>query len=224
MTVLRQFGLAPLDERGWLAAQPPDFRDWAARAGRWRRYRARQVLYDAGEPADGVYGLAEGALEITLPLVADEPVTIHRAEPGFWIGEAALLAEEERLVSLSAAVASRVFHLPGAAVREAVARQPRYWQAFYHLSYLNSSLAITLLAEALALSPRARLARIILRQAAGDGRVEASQQELARLIGMTRSTLQRSVTELAEAGAIATGYRGLTVIDHAVLDRVAHDR
>jgi CRP/FNR family transcriptional regulator, cyclic AMP receptor protein len=92
MTDLRQWppqsdgpavDLAPLDERGWLAAQPNDFRDWIARAGRWRKYAAGHVLYDAGEPADALYGLCEGALNITLPLVGDEPVTIHRAEPGF---------------------------------------------------------------------------------------------------------------------------------------------
>jgi CRP/FNR family transcriptional regulator, cyclic AMP receptor protein len=63
-----------------------------------------------------------------------------------------------------------------------------------------------LLAEALALSPRARLARTLLRLSE-DGAVHASQQDLARLIGMTRSTLQRSLGELVEAGAIETRYR-----------------
>jgi CRP-like cAMP-binding protein len=212
---------APLAERGWLAEQPADFRDWVARSGRWRRYDAGQVLYDAGEPPDGLYGLAEGALEITLPLVGDEPVTIHRAEPGFWIGDAALLANGARLVSVGAAAPSRVFRIPAAAVREVVVRRPEYWHAFYTLSYINVATAITLLAEALSLSPRARLARTILRLSDADGAVQASQHDLARLIGMTRSTLQRSLAELAEAGAIATGYRSLTVRDRVALEHAA---
>ena len=72
--------LAPLDGVGWLAQQPPAFRDWAAATGRWRRYREGQVLYDAGDPSDGLYGLADGSLDVTFPLVAEEPVTLHRAE------------------------------------------------------------------------------------------------------------------------------------------------
>ena len=54
--------LAPLDAVGWLAQQPPAFRDWAATVGNWRRYQRGRVLYDAGDPCDGLYGLAEGAL------------------------------------------------------------------------------------------------------------------------------------------------------------------
>jgi CRP-like cAMP-binding protein len=221
--VRRPVDLSPLTERGWLAEQPADFQEWVGRSGRWRTYDARQVLYDAGDPPDALYGLAEGALEITLPLVGDEPVTIHRAEPGFWIGDAALLANGPRLVSIGAAAASRVFRVPAAAVREAVVRRPDYWHAFYHLSYINAGTAVTLLAEALALSPRARLARTILRLSEAGGAVQASQADLARLIGMTRSTLQRSLTELAEAGAIETGYRTLAVRDRTALERAARD-
>ena len=58
---------------GWLAQQPPAFRDWVAVAGRWRRYQRDQVPYDAGDPSEGLYGLADGALDITL---AEEPSAI----------------------------------------------------------------------------------------------------------------------------------------------------
>lgn len=59
--------LAPLDAVGWLAQQPPEFRGWAAAVGRWRRYVRGQVLYVAGDPSDGLYGLADGAFDITFP-------------------------------------------------------------------------------------------------------------------------------------------------------------
>jgi CRP/FNR family transcriptional regulator, cyclic AMP receptor protein len=59
-----------------------------ARLGRWREFKAGELLYLAGDEADCMVGLAEGILEITFPLVGDEPVVIHRAEPGFWTGEA----------------------------------------------------------------------------------------------------------------------------------------
>jgi CRP-like cAMP-binding protein len=101
--------LDPLDRVGWLAAQPAEFRAWAGEAGRWRQYQAGEIIYLPGDEADGMYGLGAGALEVSFPLQGEEVVTIHRAEPGFWIGEAALMAGATRLVSLSAALESRVF-------------------------------------------------------------------------------------------------------------------
>jgi CRP/FNR family cyclic AMP-dependent transcriptional regulator len=212
--------LSPLTERGWLAAQPPAFVDWMALNGRWRSYRAGQTIYAAGEDPDALYGLGEGALEIAVP-IGDDTVTIHRAEPGFWIGDSALLAETTRLVSIEAAVDARLFRVPAAAVRALVDERPEYWRCFYGLSHINLTLAVTQLAEALALSPPSRVARMILRLADGEGRVPARQEDLARLIGMTRSSLQRTLQALADEGTVARGYRSLTVLDRDRLERIA---
>ena len=210
--------LAPLDAVGWLAQQPPAFRDWAATVGNWRRYQRGRVLYDAGDPCDGLYGLAEGALDITFPLVAEEPVTLHRAEIGFWIGESGLLAHELRAVSIHAAAPSRVFFISGAAVRAMLAERPEHWRSFYLLSHANAVTAVNLLAEVLALSVSARVARRLLRLAGPDGVVSATQDDLAKLVGVARATLQRAFEELAKAGAIETGYRSVTIVDRAVLE------
>ncbi len=109
--------LEPLDRVGWLAAQPESFRDWVSRVARWRDVEAGEFLFQAGDPSDGLFGLASGSLEITFPLVAEEPVVIYRAEVGFWIGDNAELADEPRLVSVMAAVRSRVLHVSSAAIR-----------------------------------------------------------------------------------------------------------
>lgn len=213
----------PLNRRGWLAIQPAEFRAWMADNGRWHQYAAGQVLYDADDEPDAVYGLGEGALEITLPLVGDEPVVVHRAEPGFWIGESALLARTRRGISVAAATEARVFRVPSGAVRRLVAAQPDAWAAFYQLSHINSMRAVTLLAEVLALTPRARLAGMVLRLADEDARVEVRQDDLARLLGMTRSSLQRALASLVEAGAVAPGYGHLDIFDRDRLAEITHE-
>jgi CRP-like cAMP-binding protein len=216
--------LAPLDAVGWLAQQPPAFLDWAAAVGRWRYYRRGQVLYVAGDPSDGLYGLAEGAFDITFPLVAEEPVTFHRAEIGFWIGESALLAHEPRAVTLHAALPSRVFFIPGDAVRALLAGRPEHWRAFYLLSHINAVTAVNLLAQTLALSVSARVARRLLRLADPSGVVSVTQDDLAKLIGVARATLQRAFDELVKAGAIETGYRSITIADRAALERYVNQQ
>jgi CRP-like cAMP-binding protein len=213
--------IAPLDRVGWLATQPAELRAWVARVGRWRRFEAGQLIYDAGDTADGLYGLAEGALNVTFPFVRDEPVALHRAEVGFWVGDAALLADAPRLVSLSAALPSRVLFVPGHALSDLLARQPAFWRSFYELSHGNFALTLDLLAESLVLSPRARIARQLLRLADGSGVAPVGQEDLARVIGVTRTTLYRAMREFTEAGALATGYRHITILDRAALERAA---
>jgi CRP-like cAMP-binding protein len=210
--------LSPLTERGWLSTQPPELVAWMAQNGRWQTCAPGQVLYDVGDEPDALYGLGEGALEVTLPLAGEEPVTVYRAEPGFWLGESALLARAVRSLSLVAATEARVFRVPAARIRALVAARPSAWEALYELSHINATLAVTLLAEALALTPRARLARMLLRLADEDGRVVARQEELARLIGMTRSSLQRALNALIETGAVSSGYGAVLVQDRGALE------
>jgi CRP/FNR family cyclic AMP-dependent transcriptional regulator len=215
--------LSPLADKGWLATQPAAFQSWIASAGRWRTYEAHQMLYQAGSEPEGLYGLGSGAWELTLPLIGGEPVVFHRAEPGSWIGDSAILAETRRHISVAAAVTSRVFCVPTLAIRAALASRPEFWPCFFALNHYNSSQAVTLLAEVLSLSPRARLARMLLRLADKQGFMNVTHTDLARLIGMNRSSLQRSLNSLIEAGLISTSYRTLTVLDWAGLEALINE-
>lgn len=205
--------LGPLLTRGWLADQPEPFRDFIFDAGQIRRCPRGKALFEVGDAADALYGLVEGALAISLPLSGAEPLTLHRATPGFWIGESALLGGSVRTVSVHAAADSTVFRVPASAIRTALERDPGFWPCFYALSHHNASLAMMVYAEAMSLTPRARLARILLRLMDEDGRVKATQGELAELIGMTRSSLQRALGELKAAGAVHQEFAALTVTD-----------
>jgi CRP-like cAMP-binding protein len=78
----------------------------------------------------------------------------------------------------------------------------------------NTVLTATLLAEVLSLTPRARVARLLLRLADTDGVVEVNQEELARLLGMTRSSIRRAIGSLVDVGLISAGYGRLRIVDH----------
>jgi CRP-like cAMP-binding protein len=215
--------LGVLATRGWLAEQPPAFNARIAALGRWRRVTRGQPVFFAGDPPDGLYGLGEGALTVTFPLVGDEPVTLYRAELGFWIGDSALLAGAVRMVSLHAASDARLFHAPGEAIRALLAREPQWWPCLYALSHRNVTLTLTVLAEALSLTARARLSRTLLRMAGDGDAVVVTQGELAALIGMTRSSLQRALTSLAEAGAVRQEFGRIAIIDAAALRALTNE-
>ena len=116
--------LAPLDEVGWLSAEPESFRRWVAETGVWRTFSPGQFIYLAGEASDGFYGLAEGTIELTFPLVAEEPVGLYLAQKGFWIGDNASLAGHPRLVSMAALSECRMLHLPHRAIMALLKEEP----------------------------------------------------------------------------------------------------
>jgi len=213
--------LGALDKIGWLAAQPADFRNRIAAAGRWLRFAPRETIYLAGDEPDGLYGLASGTLELSFPLAGGEPVVFHRAEPGFWIGEAAILSGGPRMVSVTSATECLVFFVPAERLLRLLAADPHCWRSFYDQSNRNLKAALMLLSETLALGPQARLARLLLRLADPRGEVHGSQEEIGRLVGMPRSSLRRALTGLVESGAIRSGYGRLVVADRAALERFA---
>jgi CRP-like cAMP-binding protein len=144
-------------------------------------------------------------------------VSIHRAEVGFWIGDAAELAEIPRIVSLIASTESKLLHLPSRAIQLLLSEHPEHWRAFYRLSALNSRTAVILLSEALSLTVRARVSRRLLQLTEGSNEAPMTQDDLAKLIGVARGTLRRCLDDLSARGAIEMHYRKLRVVDPRLL-------
>ena len=215
----RTLDLAPLDQVGWLADQPVEFRRWASTVAHWQNYVAGQTIYFAGDPSDGLYGLATGAVELTFPLIAEEPTSFYRGEPGFWIGDSAELSNEPRLVTLSAASDCRLLHIPHGVIRSDLERNPHHWQSYYRLSHINVKTAVTLLAESLALSVRARVCRRLLKLTEYSAEVKLTHDQLAKFLGLARTTVSEELAKLSTHGAVYTGYGRIKVLDRATLLR-----
>ena len=209
---------------GWLAAQPPSFRAWVATVARWRDYRLGQQIFMAGDSSDGLYGLAGGGIELTCPLLAEEHVTVYRGEVGFWIGDSAELSKEPRLVTMSAATDCRLLHIPHLAVHGLLKEQPQFWECFYRLSHINNQTAVTLLAETLSLSVRARICRRVLKLAEASDDVALTQDQLAKLLGLVRTTVSNELGKLSAAGAIGVGDGKLRVLRRDILERYVDEQ
>jgi CRP/FNR family transcriptional regulator, cyclic AMP receptor protein len=216
--------LGVLAGMGWLSEQPGDFQERIARAGRWITLPKGARLFHAGEPATAMFGLGEGLLDIAIPISEDEEVTVHRAPPGFWIGDGALLSSVPRQLSIEAATDCLVFRLPIEAVQRMLEAFPRDWMYFHRLSSLNATLAVRTLAEMIALPPRARFARLLLRIRLPDNTVRVTQEELGRMAGMSRAAFRRTFGSLIRSGAVETTYGGLIIRDAAALKQEANAR
>lgn len=215
--------LQRLAKVGWLSEQPEAFQARIAAAGRWASYRRGAVVYAEAQEGTAIYGLGEGWLDVAIGIGPAEKVVIHRAAPGFWIGDSAVLAGATRAVEVRAAADSKVFRVPAAAVHRILKEHPGDWACFYRLSHRNTTLALRVVAELLALRPKARLARLLLRLASPDGEVRATQDELGHLAAMSRASFRRASDALVESGVLVTAYGGLYIADMAALEAVARE-
>lgn len=218
--------LAPcaLSKTGWLAEQPADFQERIVALGGWRTFRAGQSLYEVGDAPNGVFGLETGLADISIPISEDEMVTLHRAGPGLWTGDSALFSDRPRTISVTAHCDSLVFAIPAHALKRYIQERPEDLVYFYKLNHRNFELALRSLAEVLALPPRARFARLLLRLASGDGVIRATQTELGKLAGMSRATFRRAFSELLAASVVKTEYGKIRITDRAALEAEASRR
>ncbi|MEU3169292.1 helix-turn-helix domain-containing protein [Streptosporangium sp. NPDC006930] len=78
------------------------------------------------------------------------------------------------------------------------------------------------------LSAKRRVVAALLRFSACDGSatqvVEISQDELAGAVGLSRAAVAAELSELRQAGLVATGRRRLEVLDAIALRRILVDR
>jgi CRP-like cAMP-binding protein len=212
--------LGLLSRTGWLAAQPPDFQERMIAIGRWVTVPKGRALYLLGEDPDALFGLGTGLLDVSVPVGAED-ILVHRAPPGFWVGDGALLSGVPRMLTVVAAADSEVFRIPHAPLRRVLEAHPGDWRHLHHLATLNAVLATQSLAEALVLPPRPRFAWVLLRLAQPDGTVAATQEELGHLAGMSRAAFRRALGALIAAGVLETGRGSVRIHDRAALEREA---
>lgn len=210
--------LGPLGTVGWLTAVPVDFRHRIAALGRWVAVPRGKVIYSVGDPSDAIYGVGEGMIDISVPIDGDEQITVFRAAPGFWIGDGSLLADMPRLLTISTPVDSMLFRVTGAALSRSLEAYPGDWRHLHRLAGQNGALAVRMLAEALALSPKARFARLLLRIANPEGWVNSTQEDLGRLAGMSRAAFRRAFAALIDSGAVETGRGRIRIRNRAALE------
>lgn len=213
--------LQKLGRIGWLSEQPVEFRDRVAGAGRWTSFARGQMLYSHGDEATAIFGLGDGLLDVSIPINSEEDVVIYRGPPGLWIGDSGVMAGKKRTLSLMAAVDSRVFRISSTAVQRLIAENPGDWIYFAKLAHQNGTLALNILAETLALPPRARFARMLLRLATVDGAVHATQAELGRMAGMSRAAFRRAFGDVISSGAVTVDYGGIRIVDRPAIEAAA---
>jgi len=197
---------------------------------RRRRFRRGEVIMHQGDPGDSLHVVASGAVKIVLPSAEGEEAIIATLRPGDFFGELALLdgaprsatatslEQSEMLVLPRAVFVDLLDNLPGLrdALLAGLARELRRLTGHVeelHFLDLAGRLAMRL----------TRLANEAEPDAEGLVRLDwpYTQSDLAAMIGGTRQSVNRLLSQLVDEGLITIEHDALIIVDVNRLERRA---
>lgn len=186
-------------------------------------YPAGAVLFMEGEPVRGLYVLCSGRVKLTASSPQGRSVIIRVANAGEVLGLSGTISDMTYVASAETLEPTQVNFLPRADFLRFLQRQPEV--SFRVAQHLSMELRRAYHQVALmVLSPnvRARLAGLLLDEAHRDGKplekgarfqLRFTHQELAEIIGTSRETVSRLLSDFRDAGLIQTRGASLTVVD-----------
>lgn len=186
-----------------------------------KRFEESETLYHHGDPADGIYAVLSGGVQITAPADDGQEFVIHREGAGFWIGDLALFADALRLVSVVTTQETQALFFPNSRISRLVQRNPDYVRDFYALTHENMQTALRIMANLAVTGTEKRLVLRLLHLDEGasksEGWIVVSQEELAEMIAVSQPTLHRSLHHLADLELIELGYGRVRLKDRRAL-------
>ena len=169
-----------------------------------------------GEPAARVHIVRAGLVELS-KLVNGRRVILQLLRPGDVFGDVPTMLGESEPFDARAIEDSVVLSLEALALFSLLQTRPRVAQRWFMSLAERVAGLQTRLVDLLAGSLEAQLASILLGEAGSEGEVHLAHGQLADLLGVQRSSVQRVLKSLESAGLLAFRYRRIDLVDQAGL-------
>jgi CRP/FNR family transcriptional regulator, cyclic AMP receptor protein len=206
---------------GWLSQTPESFRQAVLDRCVMQRVEAGATIYATGDPPGGMYGLVSGAFRVSVAQGERGPYFAHFFGPGDWFGEGPAISGRARIVGLSAGRESDVLHLPLRAVDEILRKDPATWRLFAVLTLGKLETAMWAIDDLMMRDSLKRFVAVLLRlggcrAATPPGvapiAVYVSQDDLAAMANVSRSTANAILQRLEAAGHVIQSYRQIGIV------------
>jgi CRP/FNR family transcriptional regulator len=189
-----------------------------------RRYAAKQSLFRAGQPADGLYLLLAGRVRVSRVL-GGHTNFLHVEHAGGVLGEIPVLGGGDFPATAIAAAQSRIAHLPIAAVERLLREEPEFGRFALRRLAVRAQSLLARIDDLTATTVTSRLARYLLDRSKQSGERDftlgMSQESLATELGTAREVVVRSLGVLVDVHAIRrTGRARFAVERRSVLSEI----
>ena len=204
----------------WLARASAEFRTAVLERCILQRFAAHETIYAVGDGPGGLHCVVTGSMRVSISSAESGPYFAHIMRPGTWIGEGPLISGQPRLVGVSAGRPSEILLLPLPAIQAILDANPIGWRSIALLSLTNLQTAILAANDLMIRDDTQRLVATLLRLAgrrhssqteAREPEVDLSQEDLAAMTNLARSTTSAILKRLADDGLITLDYRRIVL-------------
>ena len=227
MTKVTSEAVALLSGLPYLAVLPPGELERLAARCAWRSLRRGGTAFREGEPATGIFVIAEGRVKLSRLSRGGREQVLHVEGPGASLGEVPVFDGGGYVATAVALTDARLLVVDRARLFALCRRRPDVALGIVAVLARRLRRFAALIADLGLRDVTGRLAGLLLNEAsqARDGAFEiGTQDELAARLGTVREQISRSLRRLARAGLIARSRRRLRVLDRAGLRALADDQ
>jgi CRP/FNR family transcriptional regulator, cyclic AMP receptor protein len=215
----------------WFRSCPPRLQDALIVHARERHLRPGEHLFMRGMSDGDLYCVLAGSLCVQSVDIEGEgeiPVLVV-LEPYHWLGELSLIDRTPRSHDALAETEVTVLRVPRAALEIWLAANPEHWRDIARLAAGKLRIAFRLMDVELRRPLTERVARRLWLIAHGWGyrsneprhRIRLSQDQLARMLGTTRTGVNKALRDLERQGVMRLHYGEIEVLDLVALRRGA---
>lgn len=187
------------------------------RSTRVRHFARREVVCRKDDPADGLYLLFSGQLQVVDVSENGQEIGLNLIKPGAFFGELSVVDDRARAAHVIALEASTVGVLPQSAARDLFYKLPKTAEAMMrHLTALVRSMTdyrVLLALPSAFQRVHALLHRLGKPMPGGLVVIQhlPKQHEVAIMVNTSRETVSRAIAQLIAEGVVEKDYRRLIV-------------
>ena len=206
-----------LSQIGWLGTLPKETRNSLLGASELCNLPANSTLYGLDDPSGGIYGIADGFVDV---LAAPGPFQlrlVHVASVGWWIGEAAAASRSGRRVELRTRTNVMAAYIAARNLDRLAEQNPAIWRDIAALTVRHLDMAMLYAASFASTDLKLRLLMALVRivgpaiDLGNSFHLPLGQAELAELSGLSRNTISRLLAQLSDVGCVERHYASLSV-------------
>jgi CRP/FNR family transcriptional regulator, cyclic AMP receptor protein len=192
-----------------------------------RKIARGQILFSEGEPSDHLFLVRSGRLRVYVASSHGEELVLSIAGPGAALGELSVLDGEPRSATVEALETAELIAVPGDDARTLLETSPKALRAVAVALAAGMRRLSGTAADLVFLDLPRRLAKLLLAESVTrpDGTVESqlamSQTGVAARLGVTRQSLNRAMSALAQRSWITVDGATVRLDDVGALTRFA---
>lgn len=181
-----------------------------------KSYPAGHIIFQQGDKARGYYHLVSGQIDVSTLTHEGVEKRIARLSAPYWFGEMSFLDNAPRTHNATIAMPAEIAFLPAKKVATLIEKYPEFHQALVLKLCRHTRLLYRAVNDFLILTPERLLAKRLIKNLVSlDGclQVALTQDDLARLIGVSRQSVNRILRVWEEKEYVSRDYGSVKIYD-----------